>query len=208
MPFKLSPYLTLNEQVNREISSGVPKEVAEHRIARLVEHEAELDRIRETNRPLTAWGRVDLEKLLAENEQEFQTAETARRSEEMRSIQEAKAAREAAAREAEHERYVTQHTAPHLSMEERAALDAEIRERNANPEEKSCPVCRRSVALIDGQLPREHKITVRNEFHQLETRVCLPYGLEEPPRIQPRVEIAEPDFSAMQKRMPTWRYPS
>lgn len=206
MPFKLSPYLTLNEQVNREISSGVPKEVAEHRISRLVEHEAELQRIRETNKPLTAWGRVDLEKLLAENEREFQTAETAHRAEELRAIADEKTTREAA-RKAEHERSVAQRTAPRLSMEEREALDAEIRESNANPEEKSCPVCRRSVALVDGQLPREHKITVRNEFHQLETRLCYPFGTEEPPRTQPRVEIATPEFSAMQSRVPTWQYP-
>lgn len=206
MPFKLSPYLTLNEQVGREISSGVPKEVAEHRIARLVEHEDELQRIRETNRALTKWGEVALQKLLAENEREFQTAETARRAEELRAIADEKTTREAV-RKAEHERSVAQRTAPRMSAEEREAVDAEIREKNANPKEKPCPICHRSVALIDGQLPREHKITVRNEFHQLETRVCLPYGLEEPPRTQPRVEIAEPDFSAMQSRVPTWEFP-
>lgn len=198
MPFKLNQYLTIPEQVNRELSSGIPKAVAEERIARLIEHEAELERIREANKPLTAWGKTKLEKLLAEHEGAFQAAETARRAEELRKINEAKAAREAS------ERAKVAAAPPRPALRE---IDPTPRPQTIT--ERSCPVCRRSVALINGQLPREHKFVERDpQTHQLETRVCLPYGTEEPPRIQPRVEIATPDFSAMQKRMPTWRYPS
>lgn len=68
-----------------------------------------------------------------------------------------------------------------MSFEEREALNAKIREANANPTGRLCPQCRTHVQLVNGQLPESHEYRVRNEFGELEKRICRPYGAEPVP---------------------------
>lgn len=62
-----------------------------------------------------------------------------------------------------------------MSFEERERINAEIREKTANPTERLCPGCKTHVQLVNGQLPEEHAYRFRNEFGEVEKRICHPF---------------------------------
>ncbi len=64
----------------------------------------------------------------------------------------------------------------------RPELEAEERAKNLNLSRTQtvCPVCRTTVHLVDGKLPRQHSYKLRDmQSFAMEERICHPYGLEQ-----------------------------